>query len=528
MGAVRKPVLMRMMIARMRRCAWLAALTMIALASCTGAHRSPGTIQVDIEGSPISTDPRFATDILSSRINELVFDALVRIDRNGQFVGRLAESYERPTPTELVFHLRHDVHFSDGRPLTARDVKFTFDSILAPETGTPKRAGLSHLKSVTAPDDYTVVMTTDGPYAPALEYAMQTIVPDGTPLPARSAAVSPPGAGPFRMASFIRDESIVLERNPYFPAPAEGARNIFLKVVPDPTVRALELVEGVSGFSENNIQPDVLPYLSKQPHLAISKSPGSSYRYLAFNFRDPYLRDVRVRRAIAYSVDRASIINSMMRGAARAATGLLAPENWAYDGDLPIYNYDPARSRQLLDEAGYPAGPDGMRRLRFVYKTTPEQSSLAQALQAMFKRVGIVLEIRSNEFATFYSDIQKGNFDLTSLNWVGINDPNHYYMVFDSKMTPPHGMNRGYYSNPEMDRLVETGARTLDLSERKKIYAQVQRLAADDLPYVSLWWDDTVVVMNRELHGFTPYPNGSLISLATLTLQGPGAVELSE
>jgi peptide/nickel transport system substrate-binding protein len=146
----------------------------------------------------------------------------------------------------------------------------------------------------------------------------------------------------------------------------------------------------------------------------------------------------------------------------------------------------------------------------------------------MLKRVGIALDIRSNEFATFYSDIQHGNFDLTSLNWVGINDPHHYYMVFDSKMAPPHGYNRGYYSNPEMDRLLETGDSTLDLAKRKNIYAQVQRLAAEDLPYVSLWWDDTVAVMNRKLQGFTPYPNGSLISLATLTLQGPGAAEPSE
>ncbi|MDO8431242.1 MAG: ABC transporter substrate-binding protein [Candidatus Binatus sp.] len=508
----------------------LLVLTLLATSACGDAtgHRSVATIQVDIEGSPISTDPRFATDILSSRINELIFDSLLRIDRNGQFVGRLAESFERPDATTIVFHLRRGVRFGDGRPLTARDVKYTFDSILAPETMTPKRAGLSQLKAVTAVDDYTIEMKTTDAYAPALEFALQNIVPDGTPLPARSVAIAPPGAGPFRMTSFSRDESIVLERNPYFPAPAAGPRTLFFKVVPDPTVRALELTEGVADFSENNIQPDVLPYLGKQPHLAISKSPGSSYRYLAFNFHDPYLRDVRVRRAIAYSIDRVSIIQSMIRGGARAATGLLAPENWAYEDNLPVYNYDLARANTLLDQAGYPRGPGGMRRLRFVYKTTPEQLNFAQALQAMLKRVGISLDIRSNEFATFYSDIQRGNFDLTSMNWVGINDPHHYYMVFDSKMTPPHGMNRGYYSNPEMDRLVESGDSTLDLAARKNIYAQVQRLAAEDLPYVSLWWDDTIAVMNRELRGFTPYPNGSLISLATLTLQEPGAAEPAE
>ena len=124
----------------------------------------------------------------------------------------------------------------------------------------------------------------------------------------------------------------------------------------------------------------------------------------------------------------------------------------------------------------------------------------------MLARVGIRISVRTNEFATFYSDIQIGNFDLTSMNWVGINDPNHYYMVFDSKMIPPTGYNRGAYANSAMDRLVEAGAVTLDPAERKSIYAQVQQLAAEQLPYVSLWWDDTVAVMNRRLAGFQPYP----------------------
>jgi len=141
----------------------------------------------------------------------------------------------------------------------------------------------------------------------------------------------------------------------------------------------------------------------------------------------------------------------------------------------------------------------------------------------MLQRVGIELTLRTLDFATYYADIQAGSFDLTSLQWVGINDPNSYYMVFDSHKTPPHGENRGYYSNPAMDRLVEAGMTTLDPDARKKIYAQVQQLAAEELPYVSLWWIDNVAVMNRRFVGFEAYPNGSLRSLATLTLIDPAA-----
>jgi peptide/nickel transport system substrate-binding protein len=508
------------------------ALAFVSLALATACGRSEprmpaGYIQVDIENSPLSSDPRYATDAISSRVNELAFDAMVRVDSNGQFVPNLAASIERPAPAVLVFHLRRGVRFCDGRELTARDVKFTYDSILAPSSMSAKRASLARLAEIDAPDDQTVVMTTRGPYAPALELAMQEIVPAGTPPPAELRAPAPPGTGPFRIVSVKRDEAVVLERNRYRTALESAPRGIVFKVVPDPTVRALELEEGSCDFSENNIQADLLPYLGGIPGLAISKSAGSSYQYLSFNFRDARLRDVRVRRAIAYAIDRDALLASYLRGTGRPATGMLAPENWAYEGAVEVYNYDPARAAKLLDEAGYPANAGGMRALSLVYNTTPEGARLGEAIQAMLRRVGVTIQIRTNEFATFYGDIQRGNFDLTSMKWVGINDPNHYYMVFDSKMTPPAGYNRGAYSNPAMDRLVEAGAVTLDPAERKRIYSRVQEIAARDLPYVSLWWNDNVAVMSRRITGFTPHPNGSLISLGTVSLIGPGGGEPS-
>ncbi len=510
-----------------------AVARMLALALCgsvaLGCNRPKighpaGEIQVDIESSPTSTDPRFATDAISSRINELVFESLVKIGPDGQFVNDLAQSYERPDPKTLIFHLRHGVRFSDGRKLTARDIKFTYDSILDPDSMSPKRAGMKELASISAPDDYTIVMTTRHPYAPALEMAMQGIVPAGAPLPAAAMSAGPVGSGPFRMLSYKRDESVELARNPFHPAPPEAPGAILFKVVPDPTVRALELAEGQCDLSENNIEASVLPWLADHPELRVSNTPGTTYKYLMFNFRDPSLRDLRVRRAIAYAIDRQAIVTSVLHGTARVATGMLSPENWAYYGEVTDYGYDPAAACRLLDQAGYPARHDGMRNLRFEYKTTPEGARLAEVLQAMLKRVGITLNVRILEWATFYGDIQRGSFQLASLQWVGIDDPNFYYMTFDSSMTPP-GMNRGYYSNPKMDALVRTGERTLDLAARRQIYQQVQMLAASDLPYVSLWWVDTVAVMNRSLSGFAPYPNGSLRSLADLTIARPGAIE---
>jgi len=477
-----------------------------------------GYLQADIETSPLALDPRFATDAISSRVDELVFDALVRADAHGQFVGDLAESFERSSPTTLTFHLRPGLHFSDGRPLTARDVVYTYDSILDPATRSPKRIGLRALAAIAAPNDTTIVMTTRGPYAPALDMATIGIVAAGAPAPGTHAEQWPAASGAFQIASFARDEALVLTRNPGRSHASGAIPGIIFKVVPDPTVRALELAEGVCDFSENNIQPDLLGYLGMRPELAIVQSPGSEYFYLMFNFRDPHLRDLRVRQAIAYAINREAIVGSLYKNTARVATGMLAPENWAYDGDVQHYPYDPFKASRLLDQAGYAIGPTGTRNLKLAYKTTPEGRRLGEALQSMLARVGITLDIRTNEFATFYSDIQKGNFELAALDWVGTDLTHQYFMVFDSAMTPPHGSNRGGYSNPAMDRLLEQSEVTLDPEARRAIYAQIQKIAAADLPYLSLWWMDNVVVMNRRVTGFAPYPNGSLRSLADVSL----------
>jgi peptide/nickel transport system substrate-binding protein len=501
-------------VATVNAIAGTALFCLIALGGCAkpAPLAPPGYLQVDLPAAPTAIDPRITADAISSRVAELIYDSLVRIDRNGEFVGDLAESLERPAPTEIVFHLGRNVHFSDGRPFSARDVKFTYESILDPATLSIKRAGLAELAAVTIADDYTLTMTTRRPYAPALAMATIGIVPYGSPIPGEGA--TPPGTGPFRLVRLAHDEAVILARNPYSQSAANAILGLALKVVPDPTVRALELTEGNCGFAENDaLQAELIPYLAAQPHLRIVRSPGSTYHYLVFNFRDERLRDLSVRRAIAYAIDREAIVASMIRGKARVASGVLAPENWAYAGDVTHYPYDAAKARGLIEAAGYSARA---RPLRLTYMTTPEGRRLAEVLQAMLLRVGIVLDIHTNEWATFYSDLRNGNFDMASSQWVGIGDPHQYYEIFDSHMTPgAGGSNRGDYSNSRMDQLVEAGDATIDPVARRAIYRDVQRLAADDLPYVSLWWDDNVAAYDRRLTGFAPYPNGSLISLAT-------------
>jgi peptide/nickel transport system substrate-binding protein len=499
----------------------------IAAAKYTGCYSAPGrsapasSLQVDIASPPGALDPRFATGVVAAHIDELIYAPLVGIGADGNFVPDLAQSFERPTPTTIVFHLRPGLRFSDGRPLRARDVKYTYDSILDPASHSPKHAGLKALASITAPDDTTVIMKTARPYGPALRMATVGVVPYGTPPPGKGAMQQPAASGLFQIVRFARDESVVLARNPYRSHALGKIAEIVFKVVPDPTVRALELADGVCDLAENNIGPGLLGYLEVRPNLVIKTTPGSRYFYLAFNFHNPRLRDLRVRRAIAYAIDRRLIMGSLYGGAGRAATGMLSPENWAYDAGVTRYHFDRHKASRLLDEAGYPIQADGTRKLNFVYLTTPQGQKLANALKRMLNRVRIGLKIDVSKPATFYSDFEQGKFDLFSSQWEGINAPYEYYARFDSRMVPPAGDNRGNYSNPAMDRLFEAGETTVEPGARRKIYAQVQALAARDLPTVPLWWIDNIVVLNRRVKGFVPCPNGSLRSLGNVSLVQP-------
>ena len=511
----------------MRYRAWYLIIVSILsmLAGCQwGAAQAPanGYLRVDIDTSPLSLDPRYATDAVSARINELIFESLARVDAHGRFINGLAQGFQWSRPTQLVFHLRRGVRFSNGQPLTARDVKYSYDSVIDPASASPKRAGMELLASVEAPDDYTIRFNLRRPYAAALEWALLGVVPYGTP-PERSGGHAPAGSGPFRLTNFVRDESLILDRNPHHSASSSSLKGVAFRVVPDPTVCALELIKGIAQFTENNLPPSLLNYMRAHRGLRVTQSVGTTYQYLEFNFRDPRLADLRVRRAIAMAIDRDAIVASVLGHTARPASGMLAPENWAYEPDVTRYPYDPAAARILLDKAGYPMRSDG-KRFTLTYKTTQgeERRLLAQAFAAMLGDIGIELKVRSYEWPTFYSDIQRGNFDLTSLAWIGINDPHHYYVVLDSKMIPPRGLNRGAYVNPAMDKLLEAGEMTFDPARRKALYSQMQKLAAADLPYVSLWWQDNVAVMSRDVSGFEPYPNGSLRSFGKMTL-GPAS-----
>jgi peptide/nickel transport system substrate-binding protein len=345
------------------------------------------------------------------------------------------------------------------------------------------------------------------------------IVPEGS---GDEISRKPIGSGPFRFVSAEQDKQVILERNDAYWGTKARLRRVRFMVVPDTTTRALELRKGSADIVNNALTSDIVITLQKNPRLEVMRGPGTVLNYLAFNLRDPILKDVRVRQAIAYAINRQPIIDYLWRGFAQPAISVLPPQSWAYNADIPRYDYDPERARQILDAAGY-APVNGIR-FHLTMKTSTEESTrlFVAVLQQQLREVGIALDIRTFEFATFFSDVISGAYQLYSLRWIGGNeDPDIFEYAFHSGKFSPHGANRSYYSNPRVDALIDAARSELDQNRRKRMYFEIQRILAEDLPYINLWYLDNVLVHSRLVRGLELNPSGNYDFLKTAELAEP-------
>ena len=484
----------------------------ILLGGCGSPQTSAdsSTVNFLLDSAPTNLDPRIGADAYSEHVDGLIFSSLVGRDANMKVIPDLAQSWDMPDPLTYIFHLRRGVKFHDGRPLTSADVKFTLDSILSGPIKTTKRQTFKLVTSIETPNDDTLVIHLSEPYASLLWNLSLPgigIVPRGS---GAEMAQHPIGTGPFRFVSAATDEEIVLERNENYFGLAPKIERLRMRIVPDVTVRALELRKGSADAAINSLTPDMVVTLAQERGLAAVQEPGSSMAYLAFNFEDPILAKREVRQALAYATDRATIIKYLLRGQARRAQSLLPPNHWAFDADVQQYDFDPAHAESLLDAVGYPRGADGVR-LRLTLKTSTDEfvRLTSEAIADQWKRVGVDLELRPLEFATFYADVSRGSFQIYSLRWVGgNNDPDLFESVFSSKKMPPAGSNRGHYKNAELDSLLDQSRIEMDQVKRKKILARVQEIVATDEPYINLWYVDNVCVHRERLAGISLSPGG--------------------
>jgi peptide/nickel transport system substrate-binding protein len=500
----------------------IGALLLIAV-SCGRGRPEGSAIILATANSPADLDPRVAIDEASQKADQLLFNTLVNVDANLQVRPELAETLEHPDERTYVARLRRGVLFHNGRELTAEDVAYTFRSFLDPKFR--GRSGAYRIvQSVEVVDPYTVAFHLKEPSASFPINLVMGIVQAGS---GAANSRSPIGTGPYKLVSFKPDDRIVLTRfDQYFGGPPKND-GIVLKVVPDDTMRGLELRKGTVDLIVNDVSPDIVWQLRHEGKLGVETAPGTDYAYIGLNLRDPLLQRLEVRQAIGYAIDREAIVKYLRRGFAATAVGIVPPMSWAFEREVFDFHCDPVEAKRLLDAAGFhdPDGDGPLPRLRLTLKTSTSEVYRIQAaaIQQDLARVGIALEIRSQEFQTLLSDVVRGNFQLYTAQFVGVTDPDMLRRVFHSSQVPPAGLNRVHYRNATVDRLIEQASAAANDEQRGLFYRQAQQAIARDVPYISLWYKTNIAVFQPDIYGVRLSPIAAFNFLKDVYRQAPAS-----
>lgn len=514
----------------------LAGLVSASLPACDSGQ-DPGFV-VLLDAKPKGLDPRFATSDASGKLIGLLHAGLVSVDTaDGKPVLELAESIEQPSPTTYEVTLREGLRFHDGEPLTAADVEYTLTTLDSDLVQSPYAKTSRLIDSFEIRDDRHFTIELTEPHAPFLSRLSLGIVPRHLCDGREECEGAPIGAGPFRFEYREGNHRYVFRAFEDYYAGRPHIERLSFKVVQGDNTRLLALLGKSAHLAQNAVAPLMLPVVEDAEGFEMKTAGSFKYTYIGFNLRHDILQDVKVRRAIAYGIDRDAIIEHKFKGHATLSSGLLPPNHWAYEGDVARYGYDPERARQLLDEAGYPrGGPDGESpRFKIQFKTSANKfrRSVVELIAHQLERIGIAVEVRSYEWGTFYHDIKSGNFEMTTLQWTSVREPSIYTWIFHSKNIPGQknrsaGGNRGAYRNERVDELLERGERETDRQKREAIYAEVQQILARDLPYVSLWHEDNIAILREGVTDYFITPNARFEALKQTRPPAPLAETFSK
>ncbi|HEX8650309.1 MAG TPA: ABC transporter substrate-binding protein [Pyrinomonadaceae bacterium] len=512
----------------------------------TGALLQPGcrtkrdTFVVALS-DPISTlDPVGSPtiDAASERVRVLMFNSLVRKNEKFEYVPELADQIQTADDgLSVTFTLHDGVQFHDGRPLTSGDVKYTFDTMFASNSG--KAASFFEgsgekkqpfITNVEAPDPRTVVMRLRKPWLSLMTNLVTISI-----IPKDSAATQkdhPVGTGPFKFVGFDSNQQVIdVEAFPNYWQGAPQLSNLRVRVILDANALQAELRSGRIDLVPlpTNLTSDALKALDQAPGLKVEQFPGANIVYLGFNTQSAPLDNARVRQAIASAIDRESIIRDLLLGQGKLAHSILPEESWAYTPGQ-TYSYDPEKSKALLDEAGF-RDPDGEGpQMRFSSPIKFQISSgsaatrqFAQVIQNNLKVVGIPVEIETLEFNSLLDQLRKGQYQMTTSRWVGGNqDPVFLRDLFATSEIPTQdrgGRNRSRYSNPEFDRIIEEASNTVDRDRARTLYVQAQEIISRDLPMMPLWYPANMVVARDSVGNIKVDGSGDWGFIRNLTIE---------
>jgi len=499
--------------------AWTTLILLTVWAACpAGAAEMavPGDAVIEASiGEPRTLVPILASDGASGAVVGLVFNGLVKYDKNLQVVGDLAQHWEiLDGGLTILFHLRQGVRWHDGTPFTADDVQFTYERLVDPDVPTPYRSDFERVQTLTVVNPWTIKMVYREPHAPALASWGMGMMPKhllaGHDLQTTPFARRPIGTGPYRFKRWVTADLVELEANPDYFEHAPYLQGWFYRVIPDQGTIFLELQ--TEGADLTNLTP--LQYRRQTGSTFFTtryrkfRYPSWGYTYLGYNLRLPLFQDARVRQALNFAIDKDEIVRGALLGLGRVATGPFLPESWAYNPAVQPAPYDPSLAKALLADAGW-ADHDGDGWLDrdgqpFRFTILTNQGNLpreltAQIIQRRLRDVGINAQIRIIEWSSFVNNfIMRRQFEAILLGW-GLSPEPDPYDIWHSSRTGEGEFNVIGYANPTVDRLLEAGRQAFDQAERAAIYHEVHRILYEEQPYCFLYVPDALPILHARL-----------------------------
>ena len=513
---------------RTRASRWLIGVLVLGVAATlvpsADAQRRGGTLTIVRPTDPVSLDPNLETTAPGAWVYFNMLEGLLTLDDKMQVKPALATSYEVMSPTKVRFKLRPNVKFHDGTPFTAEAVKFTFDRALkgSPPAHWASLAGcLSHAEVV---DPLTVDVVTREPYGPILRtlamYCMGIVSPTAVQKLGADFSRAPVGTGPFKFVEWKTNTHVIIDRNNDYWGDKALVDRVIFKVVPEEGARMIALQTGDADMVLFP-SPAQLPALRKDPKFTVHETTGIRVVFAGLHAGLPPLDDVRVRQALLHAVNRKAILDNIMEGSAGPALGVLAPGVFGYK-DMQLdraYPFDRARAQALLKQAGWTPGPDGVlqksgQRLSLSWLTArgryPKDGEITEAIQAMFKEVGIEARVQVLEWAAVFQQVRGNplNHHMFTLGWVTSNADADYslYALFHSKQAPPAGWNTSRYVNARVDTLVEQARRSLNQTEREKLYGEVQDILAREMVWIPVYTTKEIIAARAGVKGFSIHP----------------------
>ena len=471
-------------------------------------HLNAATLHMSISASPSRINPILSTDSVSSQITRWIFNALITYDKDGNIKTELAKSYKFLNDTTLEFTLRDDVLWSDGKKFTARDVLFTYNTIISPKVFTPYASSFKHIKSVKIVNDYKIVVKYKYPYFKALETWMMEILPrhilkDEKDLMTSKFNRSPIGTGPYTLKKFSVSNDIVIDANPNYFIHKPNIEKMIFHFLPDRSAEFLMLKSqklDVGSLTPLQLERQIDKEFKQ--NFNIYEDIAHSYSYVGLNLKLKKFQDRRIREALSLAINRKELVDILYFGHGRVCNGPFMPGTGAYNENIKAPKQNIKKAKKLLSELGY----DAKNPFTFTLITSAGSSGsyAAQILQYQLKKAGIIMKLRVMEWQAFLNTVVlPRNFEAVLMGWsLGLKPD--AYSIWHSESSKKGGFNFVGYKNKEVDGLIKKAEKIVDQKEFDKIYKKIYAQITYDIPYLFLVIPNSITVVNKKIEPVSP------------------------